>query len=183
MLSSRSATERSAIAIGLAMTIVGGLALLGNAMSIEVSLAWPILVVLTGIALFAGALAVGGAEGLRLAIPGGIVAVVGIVLFVQDANDLYATWAYAWALVAPGGAGLAFVLYGAMTQRSDFVRTGRPLLLAGLGLFGVLGLFFEGVLHLSGRAFLLSEPILAGAVIVLGIAISLFGLLRPHGEV
>ena len=103
-----------------------------------------------GIVLFAGGLSMGGKPGLALAVPGGIVSMVGVVLTFQSATGLWATWAYAWALVAPGGVGLAFVLYGLLTGQRDIARGGVPLLLTGLGLFIGFGLFFEGVLHLSG---------------------------------
>jgi len=39
-------------------------------------------------------------------IPGSIITIAGLVLAVQNTFDLFATWAYAWALVAPGGVGL-----------------------------------------------------------------------------
>jgi hydrogenase/urease accessory protein HupE len=111
-----------------------------------------------------------------MAIPGGIVSMVGVVLSVQAATGLWATWAYAWALVAPGGVGLAFVLYGILTGQSDIAREGVPILLTGLGLFVAFGLFFEGVLHLSGAALPLAEPVLAAGLVVLGVVIVFVGL-------
>jgi len=102
---------------------------------------------------------------------------VGVVLSFQAATGLWATWAYAWALVAPGGVGVALVLYGLLTGQGDLVRNGVPVLLTGLGLFVAFGLFFEAVLHLSGDALPFGEPILAGGLVVLGAAILLMGLL------
>ena len=95
----------------------------------------------------------------------------------QAATGLYATWAYAWALVAPGGVGVALVLYGLLTGQGDLVRNGVPVLLTGLGLFVAFGLFFEAVLHLSGDALPLGEEILAGGLVILGAAILLMGVL------
>jgi hypothetical protein len=178
MLSSRSPSERSTIVLGLALVIIGGLALLGRALSIDIlGLGWPIFVLLPGILLFAGGVAVGGRAGLGLAIPGGIVSMVGVVLSVQAATALWATWAYAWALVAPGGVGLAFVVYGALTGQGDLVRNGLPILLTGIGLFMAFGLLFEGLLHLSGDAFPLAEPVLAAGLLGLGVAILLIGII------
>jgi hypothetical protein len=171
-------TRRGTIVLGLALVILGGLALLGRMFSIDLlGLGWPIFVLAPGIALFAAGLAVGGRGGVGLAIPGGIVSMVGIVLSFQAATGLYATWAYAWALVAPGGVGVALVLYGLLTGQGDLVRNGMPVLLTGLGLFVAFGLFFEAVLHLSGDALPFGEEILAGGLVILGAAILLMGLL------
>jgi hypothetical protein len=171
-------TRRGTIVLGLALVILGGLALLGRVFSIDLlGLGWPIFVLAPGIALFAAGVAVGGRAGVGLAIPSGIVSMVGVVLSFQAATGLYATWAYAWALVAPGGVGMALVLYGLLTNQGDLVRNGVPVLLTGLGLFVAFGLFFEAVLHLSGDVLPLGEEILAGGLVILGAAILLMGVL------
>jgi hypothetical protein len=170
--------RRGTIVLGLALVILGGLALLGRMFSIDLlGLGWPIFVLAPGIALFAAGLAVGGRAGLGLAIPGGIVSMVGVVLSFQAATGLWATWAYAWALVAPGGVCVALVLYGLLTGQGDLVRNGVPVLLTGLGLFVAFGLFFDGLLHLSGDALPIGEEILAGGLVILGAAILLMGVL------
>lgn len=176
MQAGRAGPERATIVLGVALLVIGGLALLGRALSIDIlGLGWPLFVLIPGIVLFAGGLAVGGRAGLGLAIPGGIVSMVGVLLSVQAATGLWATWAYAWALVAPGGVGLGFVVYGLLTGQSDIARTGFPILLTGLGLFLAFGLFFEGILHLSGASLPLAEPVLAGGLIVLGVVILVMG--------
>jgi hypothetical protein len=168
--------ERGTIALGLALLVVGGLALLGRLLSVDIlGLGWPLFVLVPGVIMFAAGVAVGGRAGLGLAIPGGIVSMVGVVLSVQAATGLWATWAYAWALVAPGGVGLAFVVYGLLTGQPDLTRNGLPILLTGLGLFVGFGLFFEGVLHLSGASLPLLEPVLAAGLIVLGAVILVLG--------
>ncbi|HTK46259.1 MAG TPA: hypothetical protein VL749_13015 [Patescibacteria group bacterium] len=173
----RMGSERGTIALGVALLVIGGLALLGRALSIDVlGLGWPLFVLVPGVLLFVAGLSVGGRAGLALAIPGGIVSMVGVVLSVQAATGLWATWAYAWAVVAPGGVGFAFVLYGILTAQPDLARDGVPILLTGLGLFIAFGLFFEGVLHLSGAALPLAEPVLAAGLVVLGVVILVVGV-------
>jgi hypothetical protein len=173
----RMGSERGTIALGVALLVIGALALLGRALSIDIlGLGWPLFVLIPGVLLFVAGVTVGGRAGLAMAIPGGIVSMVGVVLSVQAATGLWATWAYAWALVAPGGVGLAFVLYGILTGQSDIAREGVPILLTGLGLFVAFGLFFEGVLHLSGAALPLAEPVLAAGLVVLGVVIVFVGL-------
>ena len=177
MQAGRRGPERGTIALGVTLLAIGGLALLGKALSIDIlGLGWPLFVLVPGILLFVAGLGLGGRAGLAMAIPGGIVSMVGLVLSVQAATGLWATWAYAWALVAPGGVGLAFVMYGVLTGQPDVARDGVPILLTGLGLFVAFGLFFEGVLHLSGAALPLAEPVLAGGLMVLGVVIVVVGI-------
>jgi hypothetical protein len=180
----RKQAERGTVALGVALVVIGGLALLGRALSIDIlGLGWPLFVLVPGVVLFAGGVAIGGRAGLGMAIPGGIVSMVGVVLSVQAATGLWATWAYAWALVAPGGIGLTLVVYGLITRQPDLARTGIPILLTGLGLFVAFGLFFEGLLHLSGDALPLAQPVLATGLIVLGVAILLLGVLGRRGRI
>jgi hypothetical protein len=179
----RLGPERGTIALGLTLLVIGGLALLGRALSIDIlGLGWPLFVLIPGILLFAAGVAVGGRAGLGLAVPGGIVSMVGVVLSVQAATGLWATWAYAWALVAPGGVGLGFLVYGLLTSQPDIARTGTPIVLTGLGLFLAFGLFFEGLLHLSGASIDLAEPVLAGGLIALGALILIVGVTSRRPE-
>ena len=171
-------SRRGTVLLGLALVVLGGLALAGRFLNVDLlSLGWPIFVLAPGIILFAAGVAVGGKAGLGLAIPGGIVSVVGLVLTFQSATGLWGTWAYAWALVAPGGVGLAFVLYGLLTGQRDIARGGIPILLIGVGLFIGFGLFFEGVLDMSGQGGA-AELLLAGGLVALGVGIVLYGLFR-----
>jgi hypothetical protein len=168
--------RRGTIVLGLALVVLGGLALLGRVIQVDLlGLGWPIFVLAPGIILFVAGVAVGGRTGLGFAIPGGIVSMAGVVLAVQAATGLYGTWAYAWALVAPGGVGVALVLYGLLTGQSDIARGGLPVLLTGLGLFVGFGLFFEGVLHMSGRS-ANADLLFAGALVALGVTVLLYGL-------
>jgi len=180
----RNQAERGTVILGLVLVVIGALALLGRALSIDIlGLGWPLFVLIPGIVMFAGGVAIGGRAGLGLAIPGGIVSMVGVVLSAQAATGLWATWAYAWALVAPGGVGLAFLVYGLITRQPDLARNGIPILLTGLGLFVAFGLFFEGVLHLSGDALPLAEPVLATGLILLGAAILVLGAMGRRGRI
>jgi hypothetical protein len=177
MQAGRLGPERGTIALGVALLVIGVLALLGRLLAIDIlGLGWPLFVLIPGVVLFAAGVVLGGRAGLGLAIPGGIVSMVGAVLSVQAATGLWATWAYAWALVAPGGVGVGFVAYGLLTRQPDIARNGLPILLTGVGLFTAFGLFFEGVLHLSGASLPLAEPVLATGLIVLGVVILFLGV-------
>ena len=173
-------TRRGTVLLGLALVLLGALALAGRLLDIDLlGLGWPIFVLAPGIVLFAAGVAIGGKGGLGLAVPGGIISMVGLVLTFQAGTGLWSTWAYAWALVAPGGVGVAFVLYGLLTGQRDIALGGMPILLTGIGLFIGFGLFFEGVLNLNGRHEL-AEPILATALVALGLVVILIGLFRRN---
>ena len=100
-----------------------------------------------------------------------------MILAVQNATGLWATWAYAWALVGPGGTGIGLIGYGLAHRDQGLVANGLRSLGTGLGLFVAFGLFFEGVIGLSGPPFLTTDVgpyLLVGA----GIAILTLGLVR-----
>jgi hypothetical protein len=177
-METRPIDQRAMMVLGGLLVLLGALALAGRTLGVDaLEIGWPLFVIVPGLLLFALAVSARGPAGAGLAVPAGIVTMVGIVLAFQNATDLYATWAYAWALVAPGGVGLGLVVYGFITGQPEFARGGLPILGVGLALFLGFGLFFEGVLGLNGAAFAGAETLLAGAIVVLGVILLAGGLL------
>ncbi len=129
---------------------------------------WPLWIVVPGVAMLVGSLFIPRRGGLGLAIPGSIITIVGLILWVQEVNGLYATWAYAWALVAPTGPGLGMLIYGLVHRDGELVGDGFRTMLVGIGLFLAFGLFFEGFIGLSGEPIGNLDEILPYAVIGLG---------------
>jgi hypothetical protein len=169
ILGPRGFDQRGALVFGVVLILVGAFALLGQTLAGDVfKTAWPLFVIVPGVLLFAAAIAVGDKAGVALAIAGATVTMTGIVLGVQMATGLWSTWAYAWALVAPGGAGVGLLAYGIVTGQREFVRAGTPILTIGIGLFFGFGLFFEGVIGLSGRQVTSAGPALAIGLIAIG---------------
>jgi len=66
---------------------------------------WPVFVIAPGVFLLLVGLAMRDEAGLGMAIPGGMITSVGLLLALQNASGAWASWAYAWALVAPGVCG------------------------------------------------------------------------------
>lgn len=169
--------RRGTLILGAVLLLVGVLALAGRSLGVDVfDLGWPLLVIVPGLLLFAAAVSAGGQGGSAIAVPAGVVTMVGLVLAFQNATGLWATWAYAWALVAPGGVGLGLVVHGLVTEQRGVVQAGLPILGVGLALFLGFGLFFEGVLGLSGGAVVGAETLLAGGLIVLGAVLLVGGM-------
>ena len=139
--------------------------------------AWALWIIVPGLALLLGSLAIPPRGGLGMAIPGAILATVGAILWVQEAYGLYSTWAYAWALVAPTAPGFAMLLYGGVRGDRELAADGLRTMLVGLGLFLGFGLFFEGVVGISGHRIQNLDQVLPYAAIGLGLLLVVLSLL------
>jgi hypothetical protein len=168
--------------LGVILIIVGGALLVGQVA--DLATAWPAWFVVPGLAMLAGSLFIPPRGGLGLAIPGAILAMLGLVLGVQEAYGLYSSWLYAWALVAPTSVGLAMLVYGLARRDSELAADGMRTALVGLVLFAGFGLLFEGVLGLNGHAINNLDEVLPYLAIGFGallVVLSLFtGRRRRH---
>ena len=173
----RPMTEgRAGVIVGAVLIGLGVLFLVDRLVEIDLGAAgWPLLVIVPGIGLLVWGVAMPGHEGVGLAVGGGITTVVGLILAVQNTTDLWATWAYAWALVGPGGTGIGLMAHGIVHRDGGQRTAGVRSIASALGLFAAFGLFFEGVIGLSGPPFLSTDagPIVLIAVGVVVIAIAL----------
>jgi hypothetical protein len=166
-----------ALGIGVVLILVGVLLFAGQALNIGLGdLGWPVWIVAVGLAILLSGLALTREEG--MVVGGTVVTTVGLVLFYQNATGLWATWAYAWALVGPAAGGLGMVLWGLRNGNGRDVRNGFWALLGGLAIFAVGYLFFEGVIGLSGDRLPLPEWVLPVVVIGIGVVVLLRGLLE-----
>jgi hypothetical protein len=136
------------------------------------SFGWPLFIIIPGLTL----LVVGFISlGTGAAIPGGILTMVGLVLAYQNSTNHWASWAYAWALVAPGGVGLGLFLQGLRERNAGLIRQGRTLMLIAVLIFMVLFVFFESILDISG---INDSPLVRAALPALFIVIGILLLAR-----
>jgi hypothetical protein len=175
----RRASAPSVILGGL--LVIGGIGLLlaqFYGIDVRFDLArygWPVYVILAGVALLLIGLISPGQPGMGLAVAGAIVTSIGLILSYQWATDHWASWAYAWALVAPTSVGAAMVAWGILHLRGRVVRDGLGALFVGGVLFLVFFGFFEGLIGIGGdrglaplgRTALPLALIVAGALIIL----------------
>jgi hypothetical protein len=168
----------AALFVGLALIGLGGLLLLGEVLHLNFgSYLWPFFIIAPGVLLFALSLFVGtSGGGEALAIVGGILTTIGSILFFQNATGLWATWAYAWALIAPTSIGVSQVVYGLFKSRRDLVKSGLSVAGVGLTMFLVAGAFFELALNISGLN--LGPMGFAVFLIGLGVVLVLINLVR-----
>ncbi len=141
---------------------------------------WPFWIIGGGVVLAALGLMQPAGSGLTVA--GSILAVVGGLLLYQSWNDHYESWAYAWALVAPGGSGLGMLLHGTRHGNPRMARDGFWQVLTAAGIFVVGLVFFEGIIGLSGDPWSLPQWILPVVIIGLGALILVLAVIGGREE-
>lgn len=106
---------------------------------------WPYFVIIPGVALFLVSLVRTPPRGTGFAIAGSIVTTVGCVLLYQETTGHWASWAYAWALVGPGAAGLGMLVYGLIFSQRDLLAPGVRLVAIAAAIFAVGYWYFETI--------------------------------------
>lgn len=114
---------------------------------------WPMFILIPGVLLFLASLKVEGGLGESFAIVGSIISMLGLMFFGMSISGMWASWAYAWALLFPTSIGIGQILYGRYKDQSNLVKTGMSLVKVGLSIFIVGFLFFEGLLNISNLHF------------------------------
>ncbi len=167
--------SRAAAVLGVSLIVLGLIFFAGQQLNIDLSeAAWPFYVIAPGLALVT--LGLTQRRGSGLTITGSVVTMVGLVLLYQNATDHFESWAYAWALVGPGGSGIGMLLYGTRSGDRKMARDGFFAILTALGIFAVALVFFEGIIGISGERLPLPNWVLPVAVIVIGVLVLVRGL-------
>jgi hypothetical protein len=178
-----SSPDRSGVIVGGILIVLGAIFFAERAFGINLGrFGWPLFVVVPGVLMMAASLAVSSREGSGLAVAGAITTVVGSILAFQNATGLWATWAYTWALVGPGGTGVGLIYFGLLKGFPDLVSIGIRSLGASLALFAAFGLFFEGIIGLSGEPFLVGSDLLPFGLIGLGVILLGWAVVGGRGR-
>jgi hypothetical protein len=111
---------------------------------------WPFFIIVPGAALLLLGLLGHMRAGEPLAMIGAMVTMTGLLLFFQNLTHLWASWSYAWALIAPTSLGLGQLAYGLVKGDTAMQRTGMRLATIGFIIFLVAGVFFELIIGVSG---------------------------------
>ena len=176
----RRSSSDAGVVWGILLVLVGVFFLAARYAPTEVGqLGWPFFVLVPGLALLFIGATVRSVSGLL--VPGSVVTVVALVLAVQNTFDVWASWTYAWALVVPGSLGLGAALLGMVRHDRKQTEDGMRAMLVGVALFAVFGVFFEGILRVSGLSF--GAPfdiVLPVFLIAIGAALMAFRLIRPR---
>ena len=158
----------SSAALGIVLVVVGIFALVVVVSGVDLTqYGWPLFVIIPGLTLLVvGFFGVGAVA----TIPGGIVTVLGLVLAYQSSTGDWPSWAYAWALVLPGGVGLGMYLQALHDRDQHSLRTGRSLMFIGVLIFIIGFVFFESILGISGRDYgIVGKAALPVLLIIIGL--------------
>jgi len=166
----RSTGPSSSLPVGLVLVVVGVFFLIMRLFDVDLSTyGWPLYVILPGLTL----LIVGFVSlGTGALVPGGIVTVTGLILAAQNATGDWASWAYAWTLVVPGGAGLGLFLQGLRVHDTRQARLGRNLMFWSALMFMIGFVIFESIFNISGQDFgIVSRAALPVLLIIIGVTL------------
>jgi cation transport ATPase len=172
--------DRGALFFGGGLLIMGMLLLMGRLLQIPFGVfIWPFIFIVPGVLVFLTALSSDSSSGEGLSILGGILTTLGAVFLAQSVTNLWASWAYAWALVAPTSIGFSQMIYGERKGRDAIVRSGRRLANIGLTIFAIGFVFFELILGVSGFGLgRLGLPVFPMILIFVGLVVLIRSYLR-----
>jgi hypothetical protein len=175
----RESSGGSTMALGIVLVVVGLFALGIVVFGIDLTqYGWPLFVIIPGLTLLVVGF-VGG--GVGASVPGGIVTMLGLVLAYQSSSGDWASWAFAWALVAPGGVGLGLYLQALRDRDPVMLRRGRTLMFIAALIFIIGFVFFESILGISGTDYgIFGKAALPGLLIVIGIILLVRSIQRTR---
>ncbi len=111
------------------------------------SYVWPVAIILTGALFFAG-MFLGGRQVSGLAVPGAIIAGIGLMLLVQNLTSYWESWAYSWALIVIF-VGLGIWIMGLYGRDDGQQGAGLKVAKIGFILFVIFGAFFEMIFSMD----------------------------------
>ena len=124
---------------------------------------WPFFVIGLGALFFVGMFA-GGKSASGLAIPGTIIGVIGLMLFVQNVFNYWESWSYGWTVIL-FAVGLGIFITGWYGENEGQRRSGISLMKVG----GILFLIFGGFFEMFFNSFGISKYLFPVALILVGL--------------
>lgn len=175
-------SRRSTFLLGAGLLILGVIMLAGQLLNVRLgNFVWPFIFIVPGTVIFLSALSSESSSSEGFVVLGSILTMLGLVFLAQTVLGLWASWAYAWSLIAPTSIGIGQMIYGARKGRDGIVQTGKHLTTIGLTMFAVGFIFFELVLNISNIGFArFGLPTLPMALILLGVIILARALLQKR---
>jgi hypothetical protein len=165
--------NRSNLFLGLLLILIGGWMVVTRQVPsvqnwLDENFIWPMWVIGAGALVFLIGLITGNPG---MAIPASIVAGVGGILYYQELNNNYGSWAYMWTLIT-GFVGIGEILAGLLGEntRRNLASGLRNLVISAV-LFLAFGTFFGGLSILGDYG----APIL---IILLGVYVLARGFMR-----
>jgi hypothetical protein len=184
-MNNEQAKNLGLLGMGVGLIGIGAMFLFGQLLGINIiGTLWPFFIIVPGLLFFIGMVAL-GKSGAPLAIPGSIVTMIGLILLFQNVTGLWATWAYAWALIFPTSVGVGIAIAGLWGDDPRAARAGGTMALVGLIIFLAFAVFFELLLNISGlRTGPIGRVLLPLLLIGAGVVVLLLAFLprRSHSR-
>lgn len=137
--------------LGGLLILLGIIFLVGELFNIHIgSFIWPFFIIGPGVMLFLLSLAMDDETGQGLSAVSGLITMVGLILFFQNVTGHWASWAYAWALIAPTSIGLGMFAYALLKNKPELRQESLQIIKVGLGIFVVAAIFFELIIGVGG---------------------------------
>jgi hypothetical protein len=174
-------TAGSSAALGIVLVVVGLFALGVVLFGVDLTqYGWPLFVIIPGLTLLVVGFLGGGAGA---SVPGGIVTMLGLVLAYQSSTGDWASWAFAWALIAPGGVGLGLYLQALRDRDPEGLRRGRTLMFVAALIFMIGFVLFESILGISGLDYgVFGKAALPALLIVIGLILLVRSIQRSRAK-
>jgi len=148
-----------AVLIGIGLISLAGQFLRGSGFW---GMIWPFFVIGLGAVFFVGMFGAGKSAA-GLAIPGTIVTVVGLMLFLQNLSGHWERWSYGWTVIIMA-VGLGIYIMGWYGENPSQRQSGLGLIKLGAILFIIFGAFFEMIFN----SFSFSRYVFPAALILIG---------------
>ncbi len=162
---------------GLVLIGLGLVFLAGQLLNFDVwHYLWPFFFVGLGLLFFVGMFLSGKSAG-GLAIPGSIITMLGLLFLYQNTFNHWASWAYAWTLLAPTSVGIGLMIYARWSAKPELEQPGWILTVIGVLMFLFMGTFFELFLGF-GRYSVAGQFLWPLLFIALGVVLLARGLFR-----
>jgi hypothetical protein len=130
-------SRRGSLVGGIILIFIGALILINQLVGgIGIQISWPLILVGMGLLfiLFGAIFGLGG-----LAVPGSIIAGLGLIFYYQDYTGDYTTWSYMWALI-PGFVGIGVLISGIINPGTG--KGGWSLIVISAVLFTIFAAIF-----------------------------------------
>lgn len=143
--------DRSSLFFGASLLVIGAVWMLSHFLRISLAAyLWPFAIILPGVFLFIASLNMHNGSGEAFSIVASIITATGLLLFFQRITHTWASWAYAWALIAPTSIGLGQMLFGRLKANETLQKNGWQVARVGLIIFAAGFVFFELIIGLHG---------------------------------
>ena len=143
--------DRGALLLGASLLVIGVVWMLSHFLRFPLAAyLWPLAIILPGVFLFLASLNMRNSSGEAFSIIASIITATGSLLFFQMVTHAWASWAYAWALIAPTSIGLGQMLFGRLKGNETLLKNGWQVTRVGLIIFAAGFVFFELIIGLHG---------------------------------